>query len=181
MHEILSGVHHWTAVHPNLNMDVSCYYVEPLATILDPLVPDEGLDWFEGRPVERVVLSNGHHDRDCAQFAERFGVPVVRGEAVAGITPHDIFEAWPGEMALHIEHDGGVLAIADAAIHYGGQLGFVPEQYMNDDVEADKAGLTAGLRSLLDLDFDAVLFAHGDPIASGGKAALRAFVDAQPS
>jgi hypothetical protein len=30
---------------------------------------------------------------------------------------------------------------------------------------------------LLDEDFDVLLFAHGDPVAQGGKEMLRAFVE----
>ena len=46
---------------------------------------------------------------------------------------------------------------------------------MGDDPEGVKDGLRASLRRLLDEDFDALLFAHGDPMPTGGHAALRAF------
>ena len=39
-----------------------------------------------------------------------------------------------------------------------------------------KRGLRDSYRRLLDLEFDGVLFAHGDPIPSGGKEAIREFV-----
>ena len=35
--------------------------------------------------------------------------------------------------------------------------------------------LRDALRALLELPFDHLLFAHGDPVVGGGKAALRAF------
>jgi glyoxylase-like metal-dependent hydrolase (beta-lactamase superfamily II) len=73
-----------------------------------------------------------------------------------------------------------VLLFADALIRgRDGELAFVPDQYMGDDPEGVKQGLVAKLRRLLDEDFDALLFAHGAPVASGGKAALRDFVDRQ--
>ena len=67
------------------------------------------------------------------------------------------------------------LAIADGAIRYGDDLHFVPDQYM-DDPEETKAGLKRAFARLADeLDFDVLLLAHGKPIASGGREALRRF------
>ena len=45
-----------------------------------------------------------------------------------------------------------------------------------DDPEQTKAGLRGAYGRLLELDFDLLLLAHGDPVVSGGNAALRAFV-----
>ncbi len=45
------------------------------------------------------------------------------------------------------------------------------------DPEQVKQATRARVRELLELDFDALLFAHGLPIASGGKDALRSFLD----
>jgi hypothetical protein len=51
-----------------------------------------------------------------------------------------------------------------------------PDEYIGDDPEAIKADIVEGLVPLLDEDFDVLLFAHGQPVASGGKAMLREFV-----
>ncbi len=40
MREIVPGVFHWTAVHPNLGAEVSSHYVEAAAAVIDPLTPD---------------------------------------------------------------------------------------------------------------------------------------------
>jgi hypothetical protein len=45
-----------------------------------------------------------------------------------------------------------------------------------DDPERTKAALRDAYRRLLDLDFDRILLAHGDPIAHGAKDELAAFV-----
>ena len=45
-----------------------------------------------------------------------------------------------------------------------------------DDPEETKAGLRAAFTTLLELDFDRLLLAHGQPILAGGKQALAAFV-----
>jgi hypothetical protein len=197
MREVLPGVFQWSAFHEGIGSDVNSYYVEPAATVLDPMTPDEGLDWFDGRPLERVVLSNRHHYRHSDRFAERFGIPVranengmhelegrpgietfAFGDEVApGIVAYDICPEWPDEGALLIAHGAGVLAIGDAVIGYGAELGFVPDQYLGDDPEEEKAVVRAGLQRLMehDLDFDALLVGHGEPVSHGAKAALTAF------
>ena len=45
-----------------------------------------------------------------------------------------------------------------------------------DDPEQTKEGLRAAYRRLLDLDFDLLLLAHGQPVVGGARDALRAFV-----
>jgi glyoxylase-like metal-dependent hydrolase (beta-lactamase superfamily II) len=197
MKEIGPGIHHWTARHPNIGIDVSSYYVEPAATLVDPLLPPEGIDWFESRTKpERVVLTNRHHYRHSDRFAEAFGCVVLAsepglhefedGRAVEGfgfgdqitdgITAHEVGAICPDETALHIELGDGFLAIADGLIYYDG-LGFVPDNLIGDDPEAVKDELRESYRRLLSLDFDGLMCAHGDPMPSGGKEALRRFVD----
>lgn len=198
MNEIAPGIYHWTAHHEGIGAPVSSYYIEPLATVIDPMEPDAGLDFFAGRKLDRVVLTNRHHYRHADRFAARFDVPVyvveqgeheVAGrpgvrtfafgdELAPGITSHPVEPSWPDEGVLHIALGGGVLAIADGAIHYGKDIHFVPDEHLGDDPEQAKPLLRAGYGRLLDLDFDTLLFAHGEPIAGGGKETLRAFVDA---
>ena len=46
-------------------------------------------------------------------------------------------------------------------------------------VRNTKRGLRDAYRVLLELDFDRLLLAHGEPLASGARAALREFVAVQ--
>jgi hypothetical protein len=197
MNEIGPGIHHWKAVHPRIQVEVSSYYVEPTATLVDPLLPAEGIEWFRSRRApERIVLTNRHHYRDSDRFQEEFACPVlasepglhefsdgreVRGfafgdELAERITALEVGSICPDETALHIELGDGFLAIADGLINYGG-LGFVPDNLIGDDPEVVKEGLRNAYRRLLSLDFDGLMCAHGDPIPSGGKSALREFVE----
>jgi hypothetical protein len=66
-------------------------------------------------------------------------------------------------------------------VRWPGQSGltFVPDQFM-DDPEQTKAGLRDAYRHLLDLDFELLLLAHGEPIVARGKEALLAFVHVRP-
>ena len=46
-----------------------------------------------------------------------------------------------------------------------------------DEPEQTKRGLREAYRGLLELDFDLLLLAHGDPVVGGARDALREFVD----
>jgi glyoxylase-like metal-dependent hydrolase (beta-lactamase superfamily II) len=100
------------------------------------------------------------------------------GEELApGITAHQLGVICPDDTALHIRTAGGC-ALADGLTRpRGGGLRFVPGFLMGDDASTVRAGLRESLRRLLDLKFDHVLFAHGDPLIGGGKRALREFVE----
>jgi hypothetical protein len=196
MREIGPGIHHWTARHPKIKIEVSSYYVEPAATLLDPLEPAEGIEWFESRTKpERIVLTNRHHYRHSDRFAEAFACSVLcnenglhefdDGREVEGfafgdeladrITAVEVGVLCPEETALHVQIGDGFVALADALTNYE-ELGFVSDRLLGDDQEAIRSGLLESFRRLLDLEFDGLLLAHGSPIVPGGKQALRAVV-----
>lgn len=190
MEEITPGIRHWTAVHPNLGMEVSSYWLPGLRVLLDPLaVPEE----VEG--VDEILLSNRHHRRDALEARERFGAvlrapligmhefaeddpiePYDFGEPLAGgaITPYQVTELWPDDCALHIP-SLGALALADTVVNYGGSLQLVPNQYM-DDPPAERRGIREGLERLArELEFEHVLVAHGTPVVGDGRERLLEF------
>ena len=192
MDEIAHGIRHWKAVHPNLGIDVSSYWLPDLRLLLDPIaVPEEVED------VDCILLTCRHHVRDSLEAAQRFGAtiqaprtgmhdypddtpiqPYNFGDSLVGgeVRTHEVGGLSPDETALHIP-SVNALSIADGAIRYGDELDFVPDQYM-DDPERDKADLKRGFGELADqLDFDVLLLAHGTPYPSGGRAALRAFAE----
>ena len=199
MQEVVPGIWHWSALHPRIRQPVSSYYVEPAGAVIDPMVPPDGLDWFEGRPQPpvQVLLTNRHHYRQSDRFAQAFGCPVrcsepglhefqggpeVGGfsfgdEPAPGVTAVEIGAICPDETALHIAVQRGAIAFADGLIRpAGGRLGFVPDGLMGDDPGAVKAALKDALRGLLERDFEHLLFAHGEPLVGGGKPALRDFL-----
>ena len=198
--EVLPGVHHWTAIHPRIRLPVDSYFIEPAGIVLDPTVPREGLEWFERRGApSQIVLTNRHHLRDSEAYAEAFACPIrcsdaglhefergpkVEGfafgeELAPGITAYELGAICPDDTAIHIPTAGdGALAFADGLTRpRGGGLRFVPGFLMGDDPSAVRAGLRESLRRLLELDFDSLLFAHGEPLVGGGRVALREFVD----
>jgi glyoxylase-like metal-dependent hydrolase (beta-lactamase superfamily II) len=201
--QIMPGVFHWTSHYSKIGFDVSSYFVAESGTVLDPMIPpDVGLDWFQGEhAVETIALTNRHHDREAAAYCDAFGIqPVlvpesglhefehkdldVRGyaageEIIPGIVAHEVGAICPDDMALEIR-SAGALAMADGLVHFADGVRFVRDSYM-DDPEQTKRGLVQSLEALLAVDFDALLFAHGEPIVGGGKKALRDFLATNPA
>ena len=200
MREILPGLFHWTAIHPEIKIEVSSYYIEAPGVVLDPLIPAEGLEWFRGRTEPRhVILTNRLHYRHSREFAAAFGATIRctehglhhftpdqrvvgfrPGDSLAGgIETYQVGELCPDETALRIPVDAGVLAVADGVIrHDDGPLAFVPDFLLGDDPASVQSGLKRAYGRLLDLEFDHLLLAHGHPWIGGARDALRAFVDA---
>lgn len=196
MEEIAPGLWHWRARHPHINSLVSSYYLVPEGVLIDPMVPLEGVDWFEqhGAP-QHVLLSNRHHDRDAWRLREAFGCTVHcisngvyeladRGpvepfefgdELPGGVHVHEVDAICADETALYIA-SRRALACADGIVRApgGGPLSFVPDWLM-DDPEQTRQELCEAYRGLLELDFDVLLLAHGEPVVRGGKEALREF------
>jgi hypothetical protein len=201
MDEVLPGVLHWTTFHEGIGAPVHSHFFVEGCALFDPRVPDEGLEEVarHGRP-EVVLLSNRHHLRHAERFAERFDCPIRAqrsglhefadgpevqpfdfGDKVApGVRALEVGALTPEDTAFHVAAGAGVLLVADALIRTdAGELSYVSDPLMGDDPAAVRAGLTAALGRLLDEEFDALLFAHGAPIARGAKDRLGAFLAAQ--
>ena len=197
MNEIAPGLWHWTARHEHIGSEVSSYYLLSERVLIDPMIPAEGIEWFEhnGAP-EHVLLSNRHHDRHSWRLREAFGCSVhcVRNgmyelegrgpvepfdfgdELPGGVVVHEVDAISPDETALHLTGHRA-LACADGVVRSGvsGELAFVPDGLM-DEPDNTKRGLRRAYERLLDLDFDVLLLAHGQPVVGDGKEALRKFV-----
>ena len=202
MRELLPGLFHWTTPHPRIGILVSSYWLDPTGVLLDPLVPpDVGLEWFAGRPTppQAVLLTNRHHYRDSARFAEAFGCGThcnraglhefAHGEDVEGFDPGDTLPGGvvaceiggicPDETAFHLPAHRA-LAVADGVVRGGpdSALGSVPDSLMDDPPATKRALLAAYARLLDELEFDHLLLAHGAPLVGDGRARLEEFVAA---
>jgi len=197
MIEIAPGVWHWTARRESIGADVSSYYLEQERVVIDPMIPPDGIGWFDDRAPEHALLTNRHHDRDAWRLRDAFGCAVHcidngvyalegRGpvepfgfgdELPGGVFVHEVDAICPDETALHIPRHRA-LACADGVVRWGSDeaLEFVPD-YLMDDPEQTKQGLRDAYRRLLGLDFDLLLLAHGAPVVGGARDALRGFVD----
>lgn len=197
MEEIVAGVWQWTVFHEGIRQEVHSHYLERPRALLDPMVPDEGLDWFRrDRRPERILLTNRHHYRHSARFVAEFGCPVLcsepglhefaDGQAVEGfsfgdvvapgVTALEVGAICPDESALHFP-EGSLLAVADGVIRYGGELSFVPDSLLGDDPEEVKRGLRSAYGGICERhDFENLTLAHGAPIVGGARDELGAFV-----
>lgn len=198
MEEIRTGVWHWTTLHEGIGQPVHSHFVVTGSegVVIDPQVPDEGLEWFDDRPEPtHALLTNRHHHRHAARFRERFGTTVWCNEhgmhefgAGEEVEPFESGRRLPGgftavevgalcdeETAFH-RPESKLIAVGDAVIEWEGELGFVPDPHIGDDPPAVKAAIRRALEGLLDRDFDTLLMAHGSPIVGGAKERLAAFV-----
>ena len=199
MIEIAPGLWHWTARRESIGTEVSSYYLESERVLIDPMIPPEGLEWLEQHgPPEHAILTNRHHDRDSWRLREAFGCTVHcigngvyeldgRGpvepfefgdQLPGGISVHEVDSICPDETALHIPRHRA-LACADGVVRWqaGDELRFVA-RLPDGRTRAHQAGTARRLsRRLLELDFDLLLLAHGEPVVGGRRDALRAFVD----
>ena len=193
IHEVLAGVLHWRAPHPSSGWESSSHYLVEEGILIDPIAPPEGLEWFDGREIGEILLTNRHHTRSAFELQDRLGatiraprtgmheLPADRvepyefgNELSAGIRPHAISETWPDETALEIPGHRAV-AIADGVINYDG-LAFVPDFLLGDDPEAERQRLSDGFARLAaEVDFDHLLLAHGTPVIGDGRAQLARF------
>jgi hypothetical protein len=192
--EVLPGVLHWSARHPSAGLDSGSHYLVAEGILIDPIAPTEGLEWFEGKEIGEILLTNRHHTRSAFDLQDRFGLtiraprtgmddlPAERvqpydfgEELTSGIRPHAISETWPDETALELPRHRAV-AIADGVTNYEDGLGFFADSLLGDDPEAEKQRLRNGFARLAaEVDFDHLLFAHGSPILGDGREQLRRF------
>jgi hypothetical protein len=198
MQELLPGLWHWRTYRESIRHDVSSYYLEPERVLLDAMIPREGLDWLdEHGPPEHVLLTNRHHDRDAWKLRDAFGCTVHcirnglhelegRGpvepfgfgdQLPGGAVVHEVGAICPDETALYLPAYRA-LAVADGVVRWPGieGLSFVPD-FLMDEPEQTKERLRDAYRGLLELDFDLLLLAHGDPVVADAKGELRAFVE----
>ncbi len=198
MEEILSGIFHWTQAHPKIKIEVSSYYLQPERVLIDPLIPDEGLEWFANHPPENIYMSIRHHYRHCGEFRNEYGCmvwcveeglheftdgervqPFHFGDTLPGnVKAIEIGSICPDEGALYISREGGCIVLADGCIRMkGGPLQFVPDSLLGDDPAAVKKGLIAAYSRLVEeYDFAHLFLSHGGPIIGDGRAQLEAFL-----
>ncbi len=195
MEEVIDGVFHWKALHPKIDTEVDCHFVTGSQTAIDPLMPDEGIEWFDERGVQRIVLSTRHHLRHAPQLAERFDCPILCHESglhefeggpevdgfsfgdrlAADVIALEMDSISPDDTVLQIESGGGALLFADSLIHHSA-VGFVSDRLIGDDPEEVKRRIREHCDGLLTERFEHLLFAHGDPLLGSGREALRGVV-----
>jgi hypothetical protein len=199
--EILPGLFQWTGFHPGIERLVYSSFDSASGTLIDPMEPKEGVQRVGAlTQPRRIVLTNRHHYRDSDRYEKRFGCPVLCQEAGLGhfTAPRPVRgfrfdeQLADGVRALELasicaEETTLLLDVADGVLRFGdgvtrdadGSLAFMPDHLLGEDPGAVKAGLARNLRRMFDEDFDALLFAHAEPVLRGGREMLSDFLSHQ--
>jgi glyoxylase-like metal-dependent hydrolase (beta-lactamase superfamily II) len=189
--QITPTLYTWVAYQPDWQIHFNSYALADRdgLVLVDPTRPAaDALKQLEqlGPPVA-ILLTNANHERDAHWFRKTYeiqiyasekaapdcdikiDVPLLDGERVpGGLRAVYLPGAAPGEMAFH---GAGLLMIGDSLLHKPGGLELLPEQYVEDP-----KAYRQSLRRLLQLSYDMVSFAHGEPILRAGKSAIRRFL-----
>jgi hypothetical protein len=205
---LADGLWRWTARHPEwhpgeFGAEVGAYALRAgdLTLLVDPIVPDPAmLDEIVTGSVA-ILVTIPYHTRDAEALAARYGATVHGHPAVAkrlsdtdafrpaapgdelpgGARPYPVGRPRRHEMPLWLPSHRAV-AFGDAVVETGGgelriwadgprterQRRFLHERF------------APTLEPLVELEPERVLVTHGRPVLSGGAAALRAAVAADP-
>ncbi len=181
----------WLSPHPawergedwDENVPVVRYETAEDVALIDPfLPPDEQFD-PHGKAV-RVLLTQPAHYRGTSDFVERFGASVwvpPRAAWRRRPNPATTDELPPGVEAIELDGEPqqvvfffpehATLVSGDVLSGTGGRL----HVFVDD---ADPARLLPSLDALADLPIERVIIPHGELVASGGAARIRAAVAA---
>jgi glyoxylase-like metal-dependent hydrolase (beta-lactamase superfamily II) len=193
---VAPGVFIWQNYDPAVKADLFSTAIETEAGlfIVDPIELEEGALHFlsNGRKVAGVIISSANHIRAAGQFARNFSVRVFAHPELATTSEFGVDVALSenegpakdlrvifidgaaaGEIALHCEHEEGMLIVGDALINFGSRgFDFLPAKYCSNGKQMRRS-----LRKLLDLNFERIFFAHGTPILVSARARLEALLN----
>jgi hypothetical protein len=124
-----------------------------------------------------------HGHPACAKrLSDRSGFRPIETdqELPGGVTAHRIGKPRRYETPLHLPSHRA-LVFGDAVAEWEGRLRVWTADRVDAKVERFyRERFNPTLEPLLDLDFDAVLPTHGEPVPNGGKRALREALKAKP-
>ena len=144
------------------------YFVDPISLGEDALN-----ELVSGERAAGIIVTNGNHERASNEFSRRFHTKVWSGETnISGLGKIDndirviaIEGAASGEIALCVER---TLIMGDALINFPpAAFTLLPVKYCLDQKQMRRS-----LGQLLDLDFNRIVFAHGEPITANARERL---------
>jgi glyoxylase-like metal-dependent hydrolase (beta-lactamase superfamily II) len=193
MREIVPGVWSWAWLSPPHGYNFNGYLIAEEGVVVDPveMTPETEAE-LRRRDLRVIVLTNRNHVRAAARLRELTGArtlihpadadyargqgATLDGDLTAGerLGPFSIVAVpgkSPGEVALHWP-ERRLLLVGDAVIgNPPGRCSLLRDKVMDDPPQ-----LRASVRRLLDLDFDTLLVADGEPILTSAKQRLRELV-----
>ena len=191
MREVVTGIWHWEARHPDWTEEaggwgpeVSSYAIDAGERLLffDPLGVPVELEALAAERETAIVLTCTWHRRDAVALAERLGAPLhvpPPDDGDEGPIPGHVFaagdrlpvgvEAFPGmepnDLALWVE-SRRALVVGDTLIDRGSGLEFPRDWASKGAIAAHGVPvdeLFASLQPLLELPVELVLPTHGAP------------------
>jgi hypothetical protein len=193
MREVAREVYQWSQFSEEKQLDFNGHFIisgEQRVLIDPPPLSDDDLAFIRRQgPVTAIILTNRDHvreaDRCRAIFQTRILAPeqdaplmeiavdgtFAHGDRLAGglLAVHIPDGKSPGESALLLERNGGIVVLGDALIGKPpGALNLLPPEKFADPKKAK-----TGVKTLLGYAFDTVLVGDGASILVGGKEAVQ--------
>ncbi|MFI5350168.1 MAG: MBL fold metallo-hydrolase [Elusimicrobiota bacterium] len=193
MIRLAEGVFMWSRFNSEKRFNFNGHILKTSTgtVIVDPVeLTEEDLLYSDaaGLKPDALVITNRNHLRSREQVLARWKIPVVLHEAevseagvhvdrtvkdgdeVHGLRVVHVPGKSPGEIGLFWP-ERRVLLLGDALIAPYGKIKTVPDEKMDDP-----ARLRASLDKLKALGYDLLLVGDGDPVMTGAKAAVEAFL-----
>ena len=201
MKEILPGIYTWHEFSKEKQLNFNGYLLiwEGESALIDPpRISEKSFALMENlvkknsnHPLNTILITNVHHERECGEFRRRFGAKIwinendssgMEGAAdktfkggdrlPCGLVALNIQnQKSPGESALFLE-EKGVMIVGDALIgKVPGKVNMLPPDKYRDPVLAKKR-----LNKILDYDFDILLVGDGESILKNAKEAVKIFL-----
>jgi hypothetical protein len=176
----------WYTYDPTVKADLfsTAFAARNELTVVDPIVlPNPYRTELDslGR-IANIVVTNANHLRDTLNFsysASIFAPSELNAELTLNHALSDGLQVGPfraikidgaadGEFALYHPDDSGALIVGDALINFEPHgFDLLPRKYCTD-----QRRMIRSLRRLLDLDFNRIFFAHGNPIVTRARERL---------
>ena len=202
MKEILPGIFTWHEFSEEKKLNFNGYLIVSTegAVLIDPPEITENdfaelkslVDKNSKSPLQAILLTNVHHERECDEMRKKLGVPVLINEKddaglerkanktfADGDTLPGGFRTFkfenqksPGESAFFLK-DRGIMILGDALI------GKVPGKLnmLSHDKYRDPKLAKRGLNKLLDYEFESLLLGDGESILKNAKEAVKLFLE----
>lgn len=156
-----------------------------------PLAPEALVECLEGGKIAAIALTNGNHARAAEHYRQQLQAPVAAHPAAARTAGLDV-DLWldaratftPGVRVVELPGGGagevaflcadGLCVIGDILINLPTHpFQVLPAKYCEDLREARLSLLALAQ----DPHWDALSFAHGEPVRTGANARLRALLE----
>ncbi len=202
MKEILPGIFTWHEFSEEKQLNFNGYLIisEGESVLIDPpRMTDKDFSELESlagknskHPLQAILLTNVHHERECDEVRKKLNVPVLinekdeaglegkadktfaDGDTLPGGLMTFKFESQksPGESAFFLK-EKGIMILGDALIgKVPGKLNMLPPDKYRDPKMAKK-----GLSKILDYEFESLLVGDGEPILKDAREAVKTFLE----